>query len=198
MSRSIHHCDGFEILVSQHGQAELLAIYDKPAVTSGAQDTSQVIEHVEDFSGSTCKAYVLKSSSKPLKVRPILEPGFNFLSGNATIFKLSTMAADGHMLVVWDSTRILKSDHATRRRNDSTACDWAKVPTSEDDDGRMIISAIRGNSKWFDSRLRSAQWRRRDALHGRDRVAITEFCLDEGWAVESHARENPHSASCIN
>jgi hypothetical protein len=118
----------------------------RQAVTSGAQDTSEVIEHVGDFSGSTCKACVPKSSSKPLKVGPILEPGFNFLSSNAAIFKLSTTAADGHMPVVWDSTRILKSDHATRRRNDSTACDWAKVPTSEDDDGRMIISAIRGNS----------------------------------------------------
>jgi hypothetical protein len=148
MPLSVRHRDRFQIELSHSGKTKVLPTYDKPAVSNGARDnTSQVIEHAEGgFSDPTCKAYIAKTLPTPLKVSPILEPGFDFLSGNAVLFELSTVAAGGRMSKVLDFGRILKSNHQIRRPKDSTVCFWTKVPTSEAGDGTMVISVIRGNS----------------------------------------------------
>jgi hypothetical protein len=148
MPLSIRHRDRFQIELSHSGKTKILPVYDNPATSSGAQDdTSRVIERTDGgFSGSTCKAYIMKTSSKPLKVSPILEPGFDFLLGNAVLFELSTVAAGGRMSKVLGFGRILRSDHRIRRPKDSTVCFWTKVPTSEADYGAMVVSVIRGNS----------------------------------------------------
>lgn len=129
MPPSILHRDFFAVEV-QHGK-EAIAIYD----SAGRYPH----EHAGDFSGLSNKVHVLPGSTKPIRMRFNLLPGFDFLSGNTVLVGLTVDGKQRDFELIW------KDDHEIKQPNTPSSFSWGRVLLSKASRGTMTITVTRGN-----------------------------------------------------
>lgn len=129
MAPSILHRDFFAVEVL-HGK-EPIAIYD----SAGRYPH----EHAGDFSGLSNKVHVLPGSTKPIRMRFNLLPGFDFLSGNAVLVGLTVDGRERDFELIW------KDDHEIKQPNTPSGFSWGRVLLNKASRGIMTITITRGN-----------------------------------------------------